>query len=44
LLCCGTPIHSLSGLTFVGLNIYHLVLHRSWFTARLGRVHPAARR
>jgi hypothetical protein len=31
LLCCGTPIHILSGLAFLGLNIYHLVLHRSWF-------------
>ena len=36
--CCGTPIHILSGLTFLGLNIYHLVLHRSWFAARLNRV------
>jgi hypothetical protein len=34
--CCGTPIHILSGLTFLGLNIYHLVLHRNWFAARLG--------
>jgi hypothetical protein len=36
--CCGTPIHILSGLTFVGFNIYHLVLHRNWFNARIGRV------
>ncbi|CAG0977239.1 hypothetical protein ANAEL_01522 [Anaerolineales bacterium] len=34
--CCGTPIHILSGLTFLGLNIYHLILHRNWFAARLG--------
>ena len=34
--CCGTPLHILSGLTFLGLNIYHLVLHRNWFVARLG--------
>jgi uncharacterized membrane protein len=31
LLCCGSPIHTLSGLAFLGLNIYHLALHRSWF-------------
>ena len=42
--CCGTPIHILSGLTFFGFNIYHLVLHRNWFTARLGRASVAARR
>jgi len=42
--CCGTPIHVLSGLTFFGFNIYHLVLHRNWFTTRLGRVSAAARR
>ena len=35
--CCGTPIHILSGLTFLGLNIYHLVLHRNWFAAWLVR-------
>ncbi len=35
LLCCGTPVHILSGLTFCGLNIYHLVLHRNWFIKRL---------
>ena len=28
---CVTPIHVLSGLVFFGLNIRHLVLHRSWF-------------
>ncbi len=42
--CCGTPIHILSGLIFSGLSIHHLVLHRNWFTARLGRVRVAARR
>jgi hypothetical protein len=42
--CCGTPIHIVSGLIFCGLSIHHLVLHRNWLTARLGRVHPAARR
>lgn len=42
--CCGTPIHVLSGLAFFGFNIYHLVLHRNWFTTRLGRVSAAARR
>jgi hypothetical protein len=36
--CCGSPIHILSGMTFVGFNIYHLVLHRNWFIARIGRV------
>jgi hypothetical protein len=35
--CCATPIHVLSGLTFLGLNIYHLALHRNWFAARLCR-------
>lgn len=35
--CCGTPIHILSGLTLLGLNIYHLVLHRNWFAARFIR-------
>jgi hypothetical protein len=34
--CCGTPLHVLSGLTFLGFNIYHLILHRNWFAARLG--------
>jgi hypothetical protein len=34
--CCGTPFHVLSGLTFLGLNIYHLILHRNWFAAKLG--------
>jgi len=28
---CLTPIHALSGLVFLGLNIYHLVQHRNWF-------------
>ncbi len=42
--CCGTPIHILSGLIFSGLSIHHFVLHRNWFTARLRRVHAAARR
>jgi hypothetical protein len=36
--CCGSPIHILSGLTFFCFNIYHLVLHRNWFIARIGRV------
>ncbi len=42
--CCGTPVHILSGLTFLCLNIYHLVLHRGWFAARLGRDSADARR
>ncbi len=29
--CCGHVIHILAGLTFLGLSIYHLVLHKSWF-------------
>jgi hypothetical protein len=33
--CCGTPIHVLSGLIFLGLNIYHLALHRNWFSKNL---------
>lgn len=35
--CCGAPIHILSGFTFLGLNIYHVTLHRSWFTKILGK-------
>jgi hypothetical protein len=31
MLCCGAPIHILSGLAFFGLTINHLVLHRNWF-------------
>ncbi len=42
--CCATPIHILSGMIFLGLSIYHLMLHRNWFTARLGRVHATAKR
>jgi len=34
--CFGTPIHILSGLTFLGFNTYHLALHRNWFIARIG--------
>lgn len=30
-LCCGGPVHILSGLVFLGVSIYHLGLHRSWF-------------
>ncbi len=30
-LCCLHPIHLFSGLAFLGLNIYHLVVHRNWF-------------
>jgi hypothetical protein len=35
LLCCGIPIHVLSGLVFLGFNIYHLVLHQNWFSKNL---------
>lgn len=35
--CCVTPIHIVSGLNFLSLTIYHIVLHRNWFAARLGR-------
>lgn len=35
--CFGTPVHVLSGLTFLGLNICHLVLHRNWFAVMLIR-------
>jgi hypothetical protein len=38
LVCLVNPIHTLSGLVFLGLNIYHLALHRNWFTTRIGRV------
>jgi len=30
-----TRIHALSGLTFISLNIYHLIMHRNWFSRRL---------
>lgn len=33
--CCSTSIHILSGLIFLGMVIYHLVLHRKRFTAKL---------
>lgn len=42
--CCATPIHILSGLTFLSLNIYHLVLHRNWFTARLSQASAAVKK
>ena len=31
-----TRIHAVSGLAFIGLNIWHLVLHKNWFSRRLG--------
>ncbi len=36
LLCLVTPIHALSGLAFLGLNMFHLILQRNWFLTRLG--------
>jgi hypothetical protein len=44
LLCCGTPVHVLSGLVFFGLNIYHLALHRNWFRKNLAIFSPASTR
>jgi hypothetical protein len=44
LLFCGTPLHVLSGLTFLGLNSYHLVLHRNWFNKKLATISAASRR
>ncbi len=44
LYCCATPIHILSGLTFLALIIYHLALHRNWFTAWLGQVQTTVKR
>jgi ABC-type uncharacterized transport system permease subunit len=44
ILCCGTPIHALSGMVFFGLNIYHLVLHRNWFRKNLAVFSTASRR
>lgn len=35
LLCCAAPVHILSGLAFTGLNVYHILLHRSWFLRKL---------
>jgi hypothetical protein len=35
--CCVTPIHASSGMIFIGLTIYHLVLHRNWFGKILGK-------
>ena len=37
-LCLLAPLHTLSGLAFLGLAIYHLALHRNWFTARVRRI------
>jgi hypothetical protein len=44
LLFCGTPIHILSGLVFLGLNMNHLVQHRNWFTKRICQVSAAVRK
>jgi len=44
LLCLVVPIHALSGLAFLGLSIYHLVLHRNWFTTKIGRVFHGVRK
>ncbi len=33
--CLGTPIHILSGLSFLGFGLYHLILHRNWFRKNL---------
>lgn len=35
--CCGIPIHASSGMIFIGLTIYHLMLHRNWFRKILGK-------
>jgi hypothetical protein len=35
--CCGTTVHILSSAAFLGLNIYHMVLHKAWF-ARISRL------
>ena len=43
-ICLVTPMHILSGLTFLGSIIYHMVLHRSWFATKIGRVSVSARR
>jgi hypothetical protein len=32
---CVTPMHALSGLVFLGSNIYHLAQHRNWFRKNL---------
>ena len=34
-LFCATPIHAVSGLVFLGLNTYHLILHRNWFRKKM---------
>jgi hypothetical protein len=44
LLFCGTPIHILSGLVFLSLNINHLGQHRNWFTKRISQVSAAVRK
>lgn len=45
LLCYGAPIlHTLSGLAFFGLSIYHLVLHRNRFRRNLAIFSTASKR
>jgi hypothetical protein len=41
--CCESPLHVVSGLAFGSLNIYHLVLHRNWFSKKLAFFDTASR-
>ena len=43
-LFCATPLHVLSGLVFLGLNSYHLVLHRNRFRKKLATMPAASKR
>jgi hypothetical protein len=44
LLCLIAPLHVSSGLTFSGLIVYHLFLHRNWFATKIGRLFYVGRR
>lgn len=44
LMFCWNGIHALSGLAFLGLNLYHLALHRHGFTKRAGESSATARK
>lgn len=37
LLCLWARIHDLSGMIFLGLNLYHMALHRKWVSAKIGK-------
>jgi hypothetical protein len=42
--CCVIPFHASSGIIFIGLTIYHLVLHKNWFRKNLAIFSTASKR